>query len=332
MESLGLISVIVPAYNVENYITDCIQSILNQDYNSFEIIIVDDGSTDKTPAILDQLGLLDCRIKVIHKNNSGVSSARNKGLDMAQGEYVAFVDADDFLAQDYLSYMLEMATSTGADYCISTECFMSRNDDQTSNLEVKTISSEDATVLLLSPKMRVGCWNKFYKRDLLLKYNIRFNEELFFGEGLCFITTVSQRAEKVAIENKKVYYYRRDNDDSATTSFSIARIYNGIKSLNEIETNLILRTPQVYLALELHNVMYRKMAATKIYLGGMCKLYHEDYKSYVSYVRKHISRLLWKNGVPLYNKILLATFSISPKFASMFSKVRSNRSKSHSVR
>ena len=97
-----LISVIVPIYKVEKYLTICVDSLLRQSYGNLEIILVDDGSPDECPAICDQYQNKDNRIKVIHKKNGGLSDARNAGLDIAQGEYVAFVDSDDFIDEDYI--------------------------------------------------------------------------------------------------------------------------------------------------------------------------------------------------------------------------------------
>ena len=109
MNNNPLISIIVPCYNVERYVEQCIRSIMGQSYKNIEIITVDDGSPDNSSQILDKLANEDSRIKVIHKQNAGVSAARNSGLDVATGDYVVFVDGDDYLAPDYVDYMLQLA-------------------------------------------------------------------------------------------------------------------------------------------------------------------------------------------------------------------------------
>ena len=101
-----LISVIVPVYNVEKYLPRCIESILRQTYPHFELILVDDGSLNKSGAICDRYAKKDARVKVIHKENAGISTARNAGVDMAQGEYISFVDSDDWVREDYLEKLL----------------------------------------------------------------------------------------------------------------------------------------------------------------------------------------------------------------------------------
>jgi glycosyltransferase involved in cell wall biosynthesis len=115
MEQKDLISVIVPTYNAENYIERCINSLTIQSYSNMEIIAVNDGSTDSTRILLEQLAQRDERIRLIHKENGGVSSARNVGLDKAKGEYITFVDSDDWVEIDYLQHMYDMIKRTNAD-------------------------------------------------------------------------------------------------------------------------------------------------------------------------------------------------------------------------
>ena len=111
----GLISVIVPVYNVEKYLDKCVQSIVNQTYKNLEIILVDDGSTDHCPALCDEWAKKDERIQVIHKKNGGLSSARNTAIDVISGEYVIFVDSDDWIDLDMIASMLEFAETNDAD-------------------------------------------------------------------------------------------------------------------------------------------------------------------------------------------------------------------------
>jgi glycosyltransferase involved in cell wall biosynthesis len=125
-----LISVIVPAYNVESYIEECIISILNQSYENIEVIIVNDGSTDKTGIICESLSNIDERICYYSQNNKGVSEARNKGLEAASGEYVMFVDGDDYIAPDCIEYLLSIVKKTNAEFCFSINCFTKNKGKQ----------------------------------------------------------------------------------------------------------------------------------------------------------------------------------------------------------
>ena len=116
------VSIIVPVYNVEKYLEKCLDSIVKQTYENIEIILVDDGSTDKSGTILDQYAEMDNRISVIHKKNEGVSTARNTGIEAARGEYICFADADDYLMPDYVEYLLTLAVDKNADIAIKLVC------------------------------------------------------------------------------------------------------------------------------------------------------------------------------------------------------------------
>ena len=111
--SKSLVSIIIPAYNVEKYIEKCLSSILEQTYTNIEVVVVDDGSTDKTGQLIDSVTQQDSRVHVIHKKNAGVSAARNSGIEMSTGEYLVFVDGDDCIAHDYVEYMLSLIENTG---------------------------------------------------------------------------------------------------------------------------------------------------------------------------------------------------------------------------
>ena len=113
--TMDLVSVIIPIYGVEQYLDRCVRSVVNQSYAHLEIILVDDGSTDRCPAMCDAWANKDSRIQVIHKPNGGLSSARNAGLDMATGEFIAFVDSDDYVEPDYIATMIDAAQKNHAD-------------------------------------------------------------------------------------------------------------------------------------------------------------------------------------------------------------------------
>ena len=167
-----LISVIVPVYKVEQYLDECVQSIINQTYNNLEIILVDDGSPDLCPAICDKYVEIDHRVVVIHKQNEGVCSARNAALSIAKGDYIGFVDGDDYLAPDYAEYMIDMAFRNDADFALSQNCYSKERENQIAEDSIKCLTPEAATVLLLSPRIVVGCWNKMFKRSLISMFRL----------------------------------------------------------------------------------------------------------------------------------------------------------------
>lgn len=320
-KTLPLVSFIVPVYNVEKYIQKCIGSIMKQTYKNIEIIAVDDGSTDKSGQILDDIAATESRLKIIHKKNEGVSAARNDGIDISCGDYIVFVDGDDYISNDYTEYMLELAKN-GADFCLSVNCFTNKKEVQSKNETINQYNPADATALLLSCNVIVGCWNKMYKRNFLIKNNLRFSTSLFYGEGLSFITTAAQLANFVMVGNRKVYYYRRNNEMSACSSFSIEKIYNGENSIKNIDKNLINRTDRVDAMIKLHLCMFYLGAIVRIQTNGLKKTYRNDYKKWLKYIRKNILFILVSNYIPVYRKMLLISGCIAPKILSLLDSKR----------
>ncbi len=328
--TLPLISIIVPVYNVEKYIEKCILSILEQTYKNIEIIIIDDGSTDNSGKLLDVLEKKDQRIKVIHKDNAGVSAARNDGIDMARGKYVIFVDGDDYISNDFVEYMLNLAES-GADFCLSTKCYTKNTELQIENDNIKQYSPADATALLLSCKVIVGCWNKIYKRSFLNENNIKFSTSLFYGEGLSFITTVAQLSNFVTVGNRKVYYYRRNNEMSACTNFNIEKIYNGEKAIKNIEVNILNKTNQIRDALLLHLCMFYLGAIVRVNTNHLKNTYSKDYIRWLRYVRKNILFISISKYISIYRKMLLIVGCICPKVLALLDSKRRRKISRQSI-
>lgn len=325
------VSVVVPAYNVENYIEQCALSVLNQSYPCCELIIVDDGSTDSTPQILDKLREKNDHVQVIHKENAGVSAARNTGIETAKGDYIVFVDGDDYLAPNFIEYMVSMAQETGAEFCLSANCFTRKNEGQVEDERLGVLTPAEATALLLSPIVIVGCWNKMFRRQLLIDKQIRFATDLFYGEGLHFITTVAQKANCVAVGNQKVYYYRRNNALSATTKFRIESVYNGEKSINRIENELTVSEDDISDMLLLHQAMYNIGAITKLINNNVKKQYLADYKRWLKFNRGNIVRILRSRRISMYRKCLLASGCISPSLMARLDVWRRKRIAAESV-
>ncbi len=241
------VSVIVAIYNVEKFLNKCIDSIINQDYENLEIILVDDCSFDNSGIICDEYAKLDNRVKVIHhKENKRQSQVRNTGLDSATGEYIVFVDGDDWLATDFISYMLHVIESTSTEIAINMYNFTSRDMEQINQIENISVElSEDILEIILYPKISVGVWNKIYKRDFIEKYKLRFDTNLFTAEGFRFVTTAVQKTEKIGVGKKKVYYYRLNNSESAVTKYDIRQSLGAINACNDIERDLTIRTPKI---------------------------------------------------------------------------------------
>lgn len=202
-----LVSIIVPIYKVEPYLQRCLDSIVNQTYTNLEIILVDDGSPDGCPQICDEYATRDKRIVVIHKENGGLSSARNAGLDVCKGEYISFVDSDDWVEKNYIESLLYIAIKENADITIG-ENFISRNKNISINksYNTKVYISKDAIFHLLKNNhiAFTVSWGKLYKRELFssLRFPIgKYHEDEFTTYILFY------NSKKIAYTSEILYYY-----------------------------------------------------------------------------------------------------------------------------
>lgn len=207
----NLFSIIVPVYNVEKYLDKCLASILRQTFKNFECIIIDDGSPDNSSAIIDKYVKQDQRFKVLHQKNMGVSAARNAGLDIAKGEYVVFVDSDDYIADDYLEKFALKIADTDADIVICGLIEVYKDYERS-----KVFAAESTEVIkqnILADIWPSYPWNKCYKKYLF--ENIRFPVGKIF-EDLLTIPELCLSAEKIVCIPDKLYYYNRQNVNSIT--------------------------------------------------------------------------------------------------------------------
>lgn len=215
----NLISIIVPVYNVEKYLPKCINSILSQTYNNFELILIDDGSPDKCGLICDKFAESDNRIKVIHQKNSGVSTARNNGLKIAQGDFITFIDSDDYVAENYLQYMLEiLLNNTDTDFIICN--FLRVNEHGELAGKPPVIGNETkVTVCDNLDYYTYGnglIWGALYRKQALIKNGkyIRFEPKFKNSEDNLFSLCVTLNSRKF-IRTYEILYYYLVRDDSA---------------------------------------------------------------------------------------------------------------------
>lgn len=208
----ALISVIIPVYKVEKYVEKCIQSVINQTYENLQIILVDDGSPDNCGKICDEYAKKDHRIEVIHKSNGGLSDARNKGLEIAKGEYIGFVDSDDYIEADMYEVLYNLLKQYNADvsicnfYTVSQGKISIKNADNGIN-EYNRI--EILKEILLDKNIQSYAWNKLYKKELFdeIKYPIGKKYE---DIGTTFF--LLEKCNKVVVTGKSEYYYINRQD------------------------------------------------------------------------------------------------------------------------
>lgn len=287
-----LVTIIVPIYNADKYLAECITSILNQTHKKLEIILVNDGSTDKTKEILDFFQEKDSRIKVFHRENSGVSETRNFGIDVATGEYICFSDADDKLESNYVEYLLHLAVDNEADMSTTRSFHNSFRKLETINDKLEIQTAEEATCDLLYYKHMIGVYCKMIKRSFINKNNIRFMPDIFIGEGFNFTMDCFQRINKLAIGHQSVYFYRRDNEASAMSHFNIKKVENAILAMYRMYDRLIIRTPKILRAWKF--AIWHTYSDMWIFMvrGKAQKQFPNVYKQYLEYTRHNAIYML----------------------------------------
>ena len=200
------ISVIVPVYNVEDYLEECLDSLLAQTHENLEIILVDDGSTDRSGSICDRYGKMDSRIRVLHRENGGVSAARNAGLEAATGQWIGWVDSDDWVERDMFAFLLEQALGHGADIAVSGRFEEGRTTGFFGRRE-KTLLDREAALRLLLEEDGVdnALYDKLWNRELFR--DIRFPLGKTY-EDLAVVWQLFARAERVVLLPEQKYHYR----------------------------------------------------------------------------------------------------------------------------
>ena len=220
------VSIVVPIYNVEKYIRTCLDSIKTQTYTDFELLLIDDGSTDESGKIADEYALTDDRAKVYHKQNGGLSDARNYGIEKTTGEYICFIDSDDWIESTYLEELVKLADEKQADITI---CAYKRNTgeeaiEQPKEIEETVETGTEALGNIWSSRYGeyVVAWNKLYNRKLFEenRYTVGMIHE---DEAICANLYIN--AQKVARTNRILYNYRVNNSTSIMTSnYSLKRL------------------------------------------------------------------------------------------------------------
>ena len=232
------VSIIIPIYKVEKYLNRCVESIVNQTYKNLEIILVDDGSPDTCPQMCDEWAKKDNRIKVIHKVNGGVSSARNAGLNVATGEYVQFVDSDDFLEANACEVLQNNLVCNNADLSIALFKYIGFPLKQPKFKDF--VTSDQAYVLKELYKQNIFSviWNKLYKKKLLK--NLTFKDKQKYSEDFLFNCEYLKNCKKISFTNRIIYNYIAV-EGSSVHSFSPLCFSNQCYIIDYIETELKLR-------------------------------------------------------------------------------------------
>lgn len=298
-----LISVIVPIYNVEKYISKCLNSIINQTYKNLEILLVDDGSLDNCLQICNKFRKKDERIQVIHKKNGGVSSARNIGIDKSHGEYILFVDPDDWLESNMIEILYDSIKTNECDI-VACDYYINYEDNEVKHNQLREdmiISNQDEMYkYLFDEKYYAGyLWNKLIRKDLIDKLNLKFDENVRVCEDLLFLSKLMSVCEKIIyIPKYKLYHYRQTMGSAINFTYSRKDltklvplkyfIDNGIIYGNVIYEYFILNCQGIY-------ILRKERNADDLEIINMKK----ESKKYIKHVLKNtntkqkIKAILW---------------------------------------
>ena len=232
MENSLKLSIVIPVYNVEKYLSKNLDSLINQTYHNIEIICVNDGSTDGSLDILNAYKNIDERIKIINNKNHGVSYSRNVGIDYSTGDYIAFVDGDDYVDEDYAFCLLKLIDDQGINMGISLNHHIDDDFEQEKNLWIKKASSLEIINNIYMNRIYMAVWNKIYSLKFLHDYNIKFDETLWYAEGMHFNIQCLVKCKNVCIGNKRIYHYRSNPNSAMRRGFNLKNEQCALKSLD----------------------------------------------------------------------------------------------------
>lgn len=315
-QNCELISVIVPIYKVEKYLNNCVKSIQNQTYKNLEIILVDDGSPDSCPELCDKAAEVDERIKVIHKVNGGLSDARNAGIDVATGDFITFVDSDDFLLDDMIETLYCLSEEYDADFvmCKKMDC---GDDDIIDTIvprsgpsKIKVFKGrEKMAAYLKTNQIETTAWKKLYKRNLL--DDLRFPKGKLHEDAFTTYKLVDA-ASKIVVTNKVGYVYRNNPQSIMNSGFSLNRLHS-IEAKEEQLNFIEEKYPEL-----------RKFACAEvIYACNFClremakkDFLEKDIEEMLQVLyRKYYRQYLTVNNVSVRGKILALSATINTRFA-----------------
>lgn len=310
-----LISVVVPIYKVEKYLAKCIESIMGQSYRNIELILVDDGSPDSCPQICDEYKSKDSRIRVIHKQNGGLSDARNEGLKIATGEWITFIDSDDYVGKDFLKILYEIAKQSKADISIcdysAVICDNGQEKRNTSKIEFSNIECLQQLYCPQIHGMEFVAWGKLYCMELFTVFQIQYpvgkiHEDTFTTYKLIYA------ARKIVFSDYVGYFYRTRKDSIMTVGFNLNRL--DVLGATEEACEFFLKKKEIELFDLAVNAHFREFIILYSELLN-CNGDFDLNKEKARLIRKYnnaIKRYMKKSNMSLKHKLFYKMFAYIP--------------------
>jgi len=304
------VSVIIPVYNVEKYLQRCVNSVLNQTYTDLEIILVDDGATDSSGALCDFLATLDERVKVYHKENGGLSDARNYGIEKANGEYLTFIDSDDYVENDYVETLVGDMEKHGVDIAIGGHrvVYDTRNIEKTDACEQVVLDKKQALERMLYDTISIAAWSKLFRRAVL--GDIRFPVGRLYEDTATTYKFVL-RADKISYTSKAIYNYAIRTDSITRKEYS-AKKNDIIKSSQEMSDACLSAYP------DLERACNRKMVWAHLsvlsQIADSKNKFKKERKELIAFIKDHGKSLLSDEKTPKRDKIAIRCLALGFSF------------------
>ena len=295
----SLVSIIAPVYNVEKYIDRCVSSIVGQTYGNWELILVDDGSPDNSGLLCDKLAQSDQRIRVIHKKNGGVSSARNEGLNQAHGEWVMFVDSDDWMTPDCVEKSLQYIVRNKLDV-LQFNFFITDDNGVIAKEGYSNPNSFSLEDYVREKLVGVNVWQGIYRRSVIEDNHVRFNTEMKYAEDGVFVCEVLSHSKRIMHVEDALYFYYYNNESVMRCKAFDAYIDSMLMQIDFLDRHSVFQS------------MYKNLVTMNV--GGLCTfklkkkqrerlkkvwLKYRDGSPYVHLNDYHESRSVEKVFIPL---------------------------------
>ncbi len=286
-----MISVIIPVYNCEKYLRDCIESIINQTYTNYEIILIDDGSVDNSNSICMEYCILHKTVKLYRQDNRGVSSARNLGLSKANGEYIYFIDADDLARPELLKTLYNLLNDNKCDMSVVSHYSNERNVPVGSETVEIFDSYEALCELHEGKKFKGQLWNKLFKKDLL--NSVLFNEDIYINEDMLFVQQYLLNCSKVVFQENYLYFYR----------YNVNSAYNGKYKDKDYTSRiacLLMKEQLVLIYPDLVSYVDKSIIVANIYIIKKMMSERNYYRRVLSELNHEIQNLCNKKTIDIY--------------------------------
>lgn len=325
---VSLISIIIPVYNADRYLSKCIESVLAQTYKNFELILIDDGSTDGSDKICDEYAAKDTRVKVEHQHNSGVSSARNRGIELSRGRYLTFIDADDWIEPEYLEALFINMQEFGLAVCKFTT-----NDNCTIKENNIFILDKRESYLSMCDSKGMGgfCWGKLFDKRLINREHIKFDSTIAICEDLIFVSCYLSKCDTPTVFlQKQLYHYRKNPQSTMLGRYRLMRQIS-LRDLSEFDG--CIKASEYAIEDTQEDTQVRKAFIMRITKGACNTLrtmvsnnYIDDilYKNCLQYVRRHALIFFFSHNNLFTSKISVILCSVNPRMEFLIYKLKNN--------